>query len=375
MANEHIDNEHSRGSVLLVDQQVDVRKFLGELISSKCGCRTDSAGTASGAVMKLGHEAFDLVVTDLSLPDTDGEWLLEQIHRQAPQTNVIAISEDNSAAKVLEAMRAGARDFLVKPLDTDDLLDRIGHLLAQRRLDRANQKWRRRTAEHMRRLRNRRRRLAEQVELVCRDLVGGYRRTVEKLLELQMQEECREAIEGELQMKPLLSSVLRYLSKTFDEASGAVFLWPLGWARARLFTPSGGGPPGEVDDYDRALVKGIIDLAISRRKPLLGSYSYAFDSVEDSSSDSVQASPSAAVEDDGAVNHRPRSLLGTGLYVGQDIVGAVVLQRKRENPFTPEECKLLGSLAEPIAKAVHMANCLDGQTSEPNKPGPSSEIP
>lgn len=340
----------------MVEGQGEGRESLEELISSRCGCKTDSASTASGAVLKMGQGAFEVVVADLSLPDAEGQWLLEKIHEQAPQTSVIAVSDDDSAATVLKAVRAGAKDFVAKPLDAEDLVERVRRLLAESRLSRANQKWRRRTADHMRILRKRRRRLAEQVELVCRDLVGGYRRTVERLLELQMQQECRAAIEGKFEMKPLLNGILRYLSKTFNGASGVIFLWPTAEVRSRLFTPKGGGPPADVDDYDQALLEGIVQQSIAKQEPVLGRYSCVEHVL-------AVAQEEESAEEAGSfmVKRAPRSLAATGLYVGEEIVGVVVLQRKQENAFSEEECKLLGNLAEPIAKAVHVAGCLESR--------------
>ncbi len=339
--------------MLLVEGQDEGRESLEELISSRCGCKTESVSTASGAVLKMGQGPFEVVVADLSLPDAEGQWLLEKIREQAPQTSVIAVSEDDSAATVLGAMRAGAKDFVAKPLDAEELVTRVRHLLGEDRLGRANQKWRRRTADHMRILRKRRRRLAEQVELVCRDLVGGYRRAVERLLELQMQQECRAAIEGKLEMKPLLNGILRYLSKTFKGASGVIFLWPRGEVRSRLFTPRGGGPPADIEDYDQALLEGIVQQSLSRQEAMLGRYNCVeqalVDGQEDESADEAERF---------VVRRAPRSLAATGLYVGEEVVGAVALQRKQENAFSQEECKLLGNLAGPIAKAVHVAGQL-----------------
>jgi len=202
-------------------------------------------------------------------------------------------------------------------------------------------------------LRNRRRHLAEQVELVCQDLVGGYRRTVEKLLQFQTQQDCRAAIDGQLQIKPLLATILRYLSNTFDRASGAVFLFPFTAARARLFTTAGGGPPANIQDYDRALIKGIIQRTLQSGVPLLGSYTYDFDQAAADGSDSAQP----------FTHLSPRSLLATGLYVCRRPIAAVVLQRRRQNTFTAQEAKLLAGLTSPLASSIDLALRLESKNS------------
>lgn len=309
--------------------------------------------------MKMDRQPFNLVLTDLSLPDVDGKWLVQKIRRQHPGTKVIVLAHDAAAENILDAVRSGADDFLSKPFDPEMVIERVNHLLAAARSDRSNFRWRRRTAIHLRRLRNRRRHLAEQVELVCQDLVGGYRRTLEKLLEFQSQQDCRAAIDGRYQIKPLLGTVLRYLSDNFNGASGAVFVCPFSSARARLFTTVGGGPPANIEDYDRTLINGIIQQTLQSRVPLLGSYSYDFGPAVADGSDSEQASAQLA----------PRSLLAAGLYVRQREIGALVLQRRRQDPFTSRDTQRLAHLISPIASSIDLALRLESTTScQPGSP-------
>ncbi len=353
MADDYPLKTNNHPYVLLVDGQEQVRSHLQELISERCGCNAVCAATASGALMKMEQQAFDLVLTDLSLPDADGKWLIEKIRRRRPSTGVIVVSEDGSVEGILEAVRAGADDFLSKPLEASKVIECVKHLLSGTRRVRSNFRWRRRTATHFRRLRNRRQRLAEQVELVCRDLVGGYHRAIEKLLELQSQQDCRAAIDGQLQIKPLLGTVLRYLSDSFAGASGAVFLFPLCVAQARLFTTVGGGPPANIEDYDQTLIKGIIEQTLQSQVPLLGSYTYDFDPSGADGSDSTQLLAGIS----------PRSLLATSLYVRGRRVGALVLQRKRQDPFTNQDTERLAHLISPIANSIELALRVESTTS------------
>jgi DNA-binding NarL/FixJ family response regulator len=353
VADDYPSKKNGHPNVLLVDPQKQIRCHLQEIITDSCGCNAVLAATASGALMRMDRQPFDLVLTDLSLPDADGKWLIEKIRRRRPGTRVIVLSEDGSAGGVLEAVRAGADDFLSKPLDAGKIVERVNYLLSGSSRARSSARWRRRTAGHLRRLRNHRQRLTEQVELVCRDLVGGYHRTIEKLLELQSQQDCRAAIDGELQIKPLLGTILRYLSDSFNGASGSVFLVPFTTARARLFTTTGGGPPANIQDYDQTLIKGIIRQTVQSGDPLLGSYSYDFDQAGADGSNSVQpfAGPS------------PRSLLASGLYAHGSPIAAIVLQRRQQKPFTNQEANLLGRLKGPLADSIELAIRLESTTS------------
>ena len=189
---------------------------------------------------------------------------------------------------------------------------------------------------------------------------------MEKLLELQTQQDCREAIQGELEIKPLLANILRYLSNTFNGASGAVFLTPFSSAQARLFTPIGGGPPANIEDYDQTLSRGIIHRALNSRTPQIDFYSYAADELADAEADlaldqtncdTSEGSPPVAVS--------PRSLLASGLYIRQQVIAAVVLQRKNQNPFTSQEAKILAGLAGPLARAINVALRLESRKNPP----------
>ena len=364
MALDHPSKKHPNANVLLVGPKRQLRRHLQEIITENCGCTTLTAATASGAVMKMNSQNFDLVLTDLSLPDADGKWLVQKIHQQRPHTSVIVLSDDSSAQIILDALRAGADDFLAKPLDDPTLVERVNFLLAGTKRNRNNPRWRRRTAAHLKRLRSRRQRLADQVELVCQDLVGGYRRTVEKLLEFQTQQDCRDAIQGQLQLKSLLGSILRYLSDTFGGASGAIFIQPFTAATARLFTTVGGGPPANIDDYDQTLINGIIQRSLQSGTAMLGSYTYdlhqaaADASAPDFADTSLDSPPQSSTPP-----HAPRSLLATGLYIRRQPIAAVVLQRRRQDPFTQDEAKLLANLAGPLAGSIDLSCSIESNSS------------
>ena len=362
MADEYLCKRSSPVNVLLVDNHSQIRSSLEQIIPKACSCVISSAATAAGAIMKMTRAAVDLVFTELSLPDADGKWLIETIRRQHPGVAVIVLSEDDSAQAILDALRAGADDFIHKPINDSQVTESVGLLLARLGTNRRNNLWRYRTAQHMKSLRSRRKRLADQVQLVCQDLVGGYQRTVEKLLALQTQQDCCLAIQGQLQLKPLLGTILRYLSDTFNGASGAVFLAPFTSAKARLFTAIGGGPPANIDDYDHTLIDDIINRSVQSNTPLIGSYSYDLSQTQEDIADTDSANTSLDTKDAAAkLAVSPRSLLASGLHTREKLVGAIVLQRKRRHPFRKTDAELLANLVRPIAEAIEMVLRLESE--------------
>ena len=118
----------------------------------------------------------------------------------------------------------------------------------------------------------------------------------------------------------------------------------------------GGGPPANIDEYDQNLVEGIINCTIQNRKSETGFYEHTDDELLSAEAGSDWDQDDCGIAEDGpAISTSPRSLLAGGLYVRQQTIAAVVMQRKKQNPFTTQEAKLLTSLSDPLARAIGVA--------------------
>ena len=95
------------------------------------GFEVDHARSAEQALPRAA--AADLVLTDLKLPGMDGLELLEEIHAQNAQTPVIVMTAFGSVETAVEAMKAGAADFLQKPFSLDHLTTLVKKVLEVRR--------------------------------------------------------------------------------------------------------------------------------------------------------------------------------------------------------------------------------------------------
>src|SRR4051812_2288267 len=106
----------SSAQVLVVDDEPDLRT-LYELTLLREGYRVDAAGTLGEAWQLLDRQRFDAVITDMRLPDGVG---LELLHRMAAQQRperCIVMTAYGSAENAVEALKAGAFDYLTKPVD------------------------------------------------------------------------------------------------------------------------------------------------------------------------------------------------------------------------------------------------------------------
>lgn len=95
----------------------------------------DAATGGEGALSCLAQRSYEVVLTDLSMPDRSGLELLQEIRQHHPRSEVLIITGHGTIDAAVEAMRLGARDFLEKPVRSAVLQQRVGQALeAQRQL-------------------------------------------------------------------------------------------------------------------------------------------------------------------------------------------------------------------------------------------------
>jgi two-component system response regulator PilR (NtrC family) len=103
-------------SILVVDDEPDLRT-LYELTLLREGYRVDTASTVQEAREQLKAHRFDAVITDMRLPDGFGMELLQDLRDQQRKERCVVMTAYGSAENAVEALRAGAFDYLTKPVD------------------------------------------------------------------------------------------------------------------------------------------------------------------------------------------------------------------------------------------------------------------
>ncbi|MGL4320897.1 MAG: sigma-54-dependent transcriptional regulator [Paracoccaceae bacterium] len=115
------DALHRRRSVLLVEDTSSLLMIYRSIVT-KAGHTVHTATTAAEAMTAFAQHAPQVVLLDLELPDRDGQSVLEDILAAAPGTIVIVLTANGSINRAVAAMRSGAHDFLVKPIDETRLI-------------------------------------------------------------------------------------------------------------------------------------------------------------------------------------------------------------------------------------------------------------
>lgn len=114
--------------VLIVDDEPDIRELLAMSLS-QMNLDSDAVGTLSQARESIAQEPFDLCLTDMRLPDGDGIDLVRHIQHTRPELPVAIITAYGNVDTAVEALKAGAYDFVSKPLKLEELRNLVSSVL------------------------------------------------------------------------------------------------------------------------------------------------------------------------------------------------------------------------------------------------------
>ncbi|WP_339080914.1 sigma-54 dependent transcriptional regulator [Pseudomonas sp. TMP9] len=123
----------ARTEVLLIDDDPHLRQALSQTLNL-AGLKVRTLADAHGVAARIEPDWPGVVVSDIRMPGIDGLQLLQQLQAQDPELPVLLITGHGDIPLAVQAMRAGAYDFLEKPFASDDLLDSVRRALALRRL-------------------------------------------------------------------------------------------------------------------------------------------------------------------------------------------------------------------------------------------------
>ncbi len=121
-------------TVLIVDDEPDIRQLL-DITLSRMGLETRTAADIAEAHAALEAESTDLCLTDMKLPDGNGINLVEHIQQHFPNTPVAMITAHGSVETAITALKAGAFDFISKPIELERLRTLVSNALKLERTE------------------------------------------------------------------------------------------------------------------------------------------------------------------------------------------------------------------------------------------------
>ena len=117
--------------VLIVDDDKAFLAILSERMQNR-GMEVSTAESAAEALQLLEKESFDAVLLDLMMPEMGGIEALQIMRKKQPEIQVIFLTGHPSVSKGVEAMKLGAMDFIPKPVDMNELTEKIKHAKVSR---------------------------------------------------------------------------------------------------------------------------------------------------------------------------------------------------------------------------------------------------
>lgn len=124
--------------ILTVDDEVDTLELMEELFESK-GYQTSTATNGLEALNKIREDEPDIVISDIRMPEMDGMQLLELVSKRYPHIPVIMVTAHGTIETAVEAMKMGAKDYILKPLRLDEILIKVETIAQLRNLVKENE--------------------------------------------------------------------------------------------------------------------------------------------------------------------------------------------------------------------------------------------
>jgi len=121
----------SPNSILIVDDEDPLRLSMS-LILQKENYRVETAANAERALVCLQSHSYDLMFLDLNMPGMSGIDLLVEVHKRIPHMPVLILTAHGALESAIQAVRLGARDYLIKPVEPVVILTRVAEILAER---------------------------------------------------------------------------------------------------------------------------------------------------------------------------------------------------------------------------------------------------
>src|SRR5512135_2375583 len=125
-------------NILVVDDEKDICMALNILLTKE-GYAVKTAYNGEEAVDSIKKENFDIIITDVKMEKMDGFQVLKEAQTTAPDTSVVMMTAFASVGSAVEAMRAGASDYITKPFINDEIRLTVKRILRDRELQMENQ--------------------------------------------------------------------------------------------------------------------------------------------------------------------------------------------------------------------------------------------
>ena len=127
----------AKGKILVIDDEAEIRESLDILLSGE-GYAVETAENGAAGLARLDSNSYDIILLDLMMPDIDGMEVIGRIRQKDRETPIFMITAYGSVENAVQAIKAGADDYLTKPWDNEKLIIEIDRAISRSRLELEN---------------------------------------------------------------------------------------------------------------------------------------------------------------------------------------------------------------------------------------------
>jgi DNA-binding response OmpR family regulator len=182
------------------------------------------AGSIAEARAHLAQMPADLVLIEADLPDGSGLALAADIKRRRPITQTIVITSQPSIERAIEAIRLGAGDFLIKPLEAPVVTARMRKAVRRHHRERSRLRRMRRLRRACHKLNVAHEEVSQQVDVLCTDLVTAYQELATQIHQVSQTGPFTELLRNELDLEQVLRKTIEHVLNEAGPTNAAIFL-------------------------------------------------------------------------------------------------------------------------------------------------------
>ena len=333
-----------RPRILVVDDEPNVVGLLDDLVGTTINCEIIKADSIATAKKVLATQGVELMVADVNLPDGQGTDLLSALQYYQPSARALVITGKPTMTTAITAIRGGAVDFLPKPFNAQQLLDRVNAALKTQADVAKKDKRILKLRDAVKRLNAARRTVSKKVDLLCNDLITAYGELSRQLDTVRTQESFRKMLAEAKDLEQLLCHAMDWMLRQLGYSNVAIWLagedneFQLG-AYMKYTTP---GEPALTD----AMRNGIVPIV---NKEAFVHYS----------SDEVREKLTA-----GELHYlKNNTVIGVNCTYLGEVLATIVLFRDASVPFSEEDASAL-KLISPIFATSLASNVKGAESGE-----------
>jgi FixJ family two-component response regulator len=210
--------------LLVVDDEQSLVELMHDVVARSVDCRVLAARSIGEARDILAHGEIELLVTDVNLPDGDGTALISELRKTCPSAEAIVITGQPSMEGAISALRRGAIDFVPKPFNARQIVERVQQALHRQRLVARQGQRIDKLREAVRRLNEARKMVTKKVDLLCNDLISAYGELSRQLDVVRTQESFRKTLAEAKDLEQLLCHGMDWILRQVGYSNVAVWL-------------------------------------------------------------------------------------------------------------------------------------------------------